>query len=95
VLMYRQLHGLELSRMLILVAKSMLAGAALAAVCAASVHWLLADWPTQAFWYKTVALFGTIIGAGLVFLGVGTALRIEELQELTAMVKRRLGRRRS
>jgi putative peptidoglycan lipid II flippase len=92
VLMYRQLHGLELGRMLVLVAKTTLAGAALAAVCAASVHWPLANWATQAFWYKTGLLCGTIIGAGLLFLGVGTALRIEELQELTAMVKRRLRR---
>ena len=42
--------------------KVAVAGAALAAVCAASSHWLLADWATQAFWSKTVALFGTVIG---------------------------------
>jgi putative peptidoglycan lipid II flippase len=94
VLMYRQLHGLEVGRMMILLGKTAVAGAALAAVCAVSVHWPLADWASQAFWYKTVLLFGTIIGAGLVFLGVGSALRIEELQELTATVKRRLVRRR-
>ena len=95
VLMYRQLHGLELGRMMVLLAKTAVAGAALAAVCAVSVHWPLADWASQAFWYKTGLLFGTITAAGAVFLGVGTALRIEELQELTTTVKRRLLRRRS
>jgi putative peptidoglycan lipid II flippase len=95
VLMYRQLHGLEAGRMLVLLAKTSLAGAALAAICAVSVHWPLADWATQTFWYKTGLLFGTIIAAGTAFLGVGAALRIEELQELTAMVKRRLSRRRA
>jgi putative peptidoglycan lipid II flippase len=94
VLMYRQLHGLELGRMMVLLTKTAVAGAGLAAVCAVSVHWPLADWASQTFWYKTGLLFGTIIGAGLVFLAVGTALRIEELQELTAMVKRRVLRRR-
>jgi putative peptidoglycan lipid II flippase len=94
VLMYRQLHGLEVGRMMVLLTKTAVAGAGLAAVCAVSVHWPLADWATQTFWYKTGLLFGTIIGAGLVFLGVGTALRIEELQELTTMVKRRVLRRR-
>ena len=42
VLMYRQLHGLELGRMMVLLAKTAVAGAALAAVCAVSVHWPLA-----------------------------------------------------
>ena len=94
VLMYRQLHGLELGRMMVLLTKTAVAGAGLAAVCAVSVHWPLADWAIQTFWYKTGLLFGTIMLAGLVFLGVGTALRIEELQELTSMVKRRVLRLR-
>ena len=95
VLMYRQLRGLELGRMMVLLAKTAVAGAGLAAVCAVAVHWPLADWASQTFWYKTCLLFGTIIAAGLVFLGVGTAMRIEELQELSATVKRRFLRRRS
>jgi putative peptidoglycan lipid II flippase len=93
VLMYRQLHGLELRRMMVLLTKTAVAGAALAAICAVSVRWPLADWATQSFWYKTGLLFGTIIGAGLAFLAVGALLRIEELQELSTMVKRRVLRR--
>ncbi|MGO8856386.1 MAG: murein biosynthesis integral membrane protein MurJ [Steroidobacteraceae bacterium] len=93
VLMYRQLSGLELPRMLIMLGKTTIAGAALAGVCAASTHWLLSDWATQAFLPKTGALLGTVTVAGLVFFGVGAALRIEELNELSGAVRRRLRRR--
>jgi putative peptidoglycan lipid II flippase len=93
VLMYRQLSGLELPRMLIMLGKTTIAGAALAGVCAASTHWLLSDWATQAFLPKTGALLGTVTVAGLVFFGVGAALRIEEVNELSGAVRRRLRRR--
>ena len=93
VLMYRQLSGLELPRMLIMLGKTTIAGAALAGVCAASPHWLLSDWATQAFLPKTGALLGTVTVAGLVFFGVGAALRIEEVNELSGAVRRRLRRR--
>jgi hypothetical protein len=73
--------------------KTAIAGAALAGVCAASTHWLLSDWATQAFVRKTSALLGTVTVAGLVFLAVGAALRIEELNELIGAVHRRLRRR--
>src|SRR6202521_4319213 len=76
VLMYRQLGGLETRRMAVLLGKAAIAGAALAAVCAASTHWLLSDWATQTFVRKAAALFATVTAGGLVFLGVGAALRI-------------------
>jgi putative peptidoglycan lipid II flippase len=90
VLMYRELHGLELARMLTLFAKTLLAGAALAAVCAAANHWLLSDWATQSFVRKAAALAATIVAAGLVFACCGLGLKIQELGDLTAAVKRRL-----
>jgi putative peptidoglycan lipid II flippase len=92
VLMYRQLGGLETRRMAVLLGKTAIAGVALAAVCAASTHWLLSDWPTQTFLRKTAALFATMTAGGLVFLGVGAALRIEELDEVIGAVRRRLRR---
>src|SRR3984893_6854781 len=91
-LMYRQLGGLETRRMAVLLGKAAIAGAALAAVCAASTHWLLSDWATQTFLRNTTALFATMTAGGLVFLGVGAALRIEELDEVIGAVKRRLRR---
>src|SRR6202163_94288 len=93
-LMYRQLGGLETRRMAVLLGKAAIAGVALAAVCAASTHWLLSDWPTQSFLRKAGALFATVTIAGLAFLGVGAALRIAELNELIEAVSRRLRRRR-
>jgi len=92
VLMYRQLGGLETRRMAVLLGKTAIAGAALAAVCAGSTHWLLSDWAAQTFLRKGAALFATITAGGLVFLGVGAALRIEELDEVIDAVKRRLRR---
>jgi putative peptidoglycan lipid II flippase len=94
VLMYRQLGGLELRRMLTMLGKTAIAGAALALVCAASSHWLLSDWATQSFARKAGALFATVTVGGLVFLAVGAALRIAELGELIDAVRRRLARRR-
>jgi putative peptidoglycan lipid II flippase len=94
VLMYRQLGGLETRRMAVLLGKAAIAGAALAAVCAVSTHWLLSDWATQTFLRKSAALFATMTAGGLVFLAVGAALSIEELDEVIAAVKRRLRRPR-
>jgi predicted PurR-regulated permease PerM len=70
------------------------AGAALAAVCFASTHWLLVDWPTQAFVPKVSALLATVLGGGAVFALSGVLLRIEELNDLIDMVKRRVRRGR-
>ena len=91
-LMRAQLNGLESRRMLKLLGKVLLASAALAAVCAASSHWLLADWPQQAFLAKLAALLATVFAGALVFTGSGVLLHVEELQELTDVLKRRLKR---
>ena len=91
-LMRKHLKGLESRRMLVMMGKVALAAAALAAVCAASSHWLLADWETQAFFSKLGALLGTVFVGALVFAGCGAALHIEELKELQGALKRRLRR---
>jgi putative peptidoglycan lipid II flippase len=93
-LMSRQLGGLESRRLLVLLGKAAMAGAALAAVCVMSTHWLLADWATQPFVRKAGVLLGTVIAGGVVFGACGIALRIEELDELVATIKRRLHRGR-
>jgi putative peptidoglycan lipid II flippase len=91
-LMRRHLHGLESRRMLVMLAKVAASAAALVAVCAASSHWLLADWATQAFLIKLGVLLGTVIVGALVFVGCGIALHIDELEELQGALKRRLRR---
>jgi putative peptidoglycan lipid II flippase len=91
-LMRRHLGGLESRRMLGMLAKVAVAAAALAAVCAASSRWLLADWATQTLLTNLGALFGTVIVGAFVFAGCGAALHIEELKELQGAIKRRLRR---
>ncbi|HEX4151591.1 MAG TPA: murein biosynthesis integral membrane protein MurJ [Steroidobacteraceae bacterium] len=89
-LMHRQLGNLESRRMLLALVKIGIAGAVLAAVCWASTRWLLPDWATQAFWSKALALFGTVLAAGIAFVAVAAALRLEELTSLLSVVARRL-----
>ena len=91
-LMRRHLHGLESRRMFVMLGKVSVAALGLIAVCAASSHWLLADWESQRFLSKLAALLSTVVAAALVFAGCGAALDIEELKELQAAVKRRLQR---
>jgi putative peptidoglycan lipid II flippase len=91
-LMQRHLGGLESRRMLVTLTKIGLAGAALAAVCAASNHWFLADWATQALWRRTLVLLVTVAVAGGVFGLCAAALKVEELTGLLGSVARRLRR---
>ena len=91
-LMRSHLGGLESRRLLRMLGKTAVAAAVLAAVCAASSHWLLAGWATQAFLSKCAALVGTVIVGALAFAGCGAALHIEELKELQAAILRRLRR---
>jgi putative peptidoglycan lipid II flippase len=93
-LMRRNLQGLQTRRMLIMLVKVTVASAALMAVCAASLHWLLADWATQAFLSKLGALLATVTSGVVVFAVCGTWLRIEELNGLSAAFKRRWRRAR-
>jgi putative peptidoglycan lipid II flippase len=91
-LMQHQLKGLESRHLLSMLAKLALAIVPLVAVCAASSHWLLADWQHQALLPKIAALLVTVIaGAGL-FAASGILLHIEELKELRDAFMRRLRR---
>jgi putative peptidoglycan lipid II flippase len=95
VLMQTQLRGLESRRLFVLLVKIALASASLVAVCAASSHWLLADWQHQALLPKVAALLVTVVaGAGL-FAASGILLHIEELKQLRDAFMRRLKRQRS
>jgi putative peptidoglycan lipid II flippase len=94
-LMHHQLGSLETRRMLAMLGKVAIAGAALFAVCAASSHWLLADWATQGFWSKLIPLLGTVVAGALVFGACGAVLHIEEIDTLREAVRRRLSRGRT
>ena len=69
-----------------------LACAALAAVCWASQHWLLADWTGQGFGRRLGSLLLAVAAGAVAFVVSGVALRIEELEELVTAIRRRLQR---
>jgi putative peptidoglycan lipid II flippase len=91
VLMRRHLGRLESRTMLSLFARLSVASAALAAICWAGAHYLLAGWATERFWPKCGSLAAVIVAGALAFFACASALRIEEVRDLTAAVKRRLG----
>jgi putative peptidoglycan lipid II flippase len=89
-LMQRHIQGLESRRMLALFGRLAFPALGLAAVCAASNHWLLADWATEALAFKVSALGATVFLGALVFIGMGAAFHVEELDEVLGAFKRRL-----
>ncbi len=93
VLMRREVKSLETRTMLVTLLKVLAAGALLALVCWAGQHWLLADWATQKLLLKIVYLGGTIAAGAAVFFGSAMALRLGELDDVTALVRRKLRRR--
>jgi putative peptidoglycan lipid II flippase len=92
-LMRSHLGRLESRTMLALLGKVALASAVLFIIAWAGAHLLLADWAVQPFWPKCLSLLLVIAAAaGAFFLSAG-ALRIGEVRELAAGVRRRLAAR--
>jgi putative peptidoglycan lipid II flippase len=85
-----QLHTGLLVRML---AKVLIAGAALGAVCWSGQHWLLSDWPVQATAAKALGLFATISCAAVAFFAVAALLRVAEVTQVLAVARRKLSKR--
>jgi len=91
-LMRRHLRGLDTGHMSTMLLKVAVATAALAAVCAASMHWLLAGWATEALVPKIGALLLTVCVAIAVFGAAAHVLHVDELHRFTAALRRRLAR---
>ncbi len=92
LLMRKQVQQLETRQMLTTLAKLAVAGAVLALICWAGQVWLLAGWARYSFVLRIVLLFVTIAIAGASFFVVALGLRIEELDDVAALAKRKLGR---
>ena len=90
--MRHRLRGLESGRMFAMLLKLAVAALPLVAVCAASSHWLLAEWATQPFLPKLGALLATVLIGTSVFVGGCALLRVAEVEELAAALRRRLRR---
>jgi putative peptidoglycan lipid II flippase len=92
LLMHRQVRRLETRQMIATLVKLAVAGTVLALVCWAGQIWLLAGWAQQGFLLRVLLLLVTIAIAGASFFAVALALRIEELDDVAALAKRKLGR---
>jgi putative peptidoglycan lipid II flippase len=92
-LMRSHLGRLDSGLMLRLLVRLTVAACVLAAICWAGMHFLLADWATQAFLPKLISLAVVISVAAAAFFFCATALGITELHEITRAVKRRVLRR--
>ena len=83
--------SLETRKLLLGVAKLFVAGAALAVVCHWGGGWMAVAWAETSKLGRAVELGGLIALAGLVFFGMAYLLRIEEMDDLTGALRRRLG----
>jgi putative peptidoglycan lipid II flippase len=95
VLMRRRVETLHTGLMIRTLLKVAVAGAVLALICWTGKYFLLADWAVQSFVMKGIWLLGTIVLAGAGFFVTAMALRIDEIDSLTALVKRKLNRSRT
>ncbi len=91
-LMRRHVERLETRQMAATLAKLAVAATALGAVCWSALRWALPVAAHVGVAGKAVALFATIGVAGAAFFAVAFLLRIEELDDVAAMVRRKLGR---
>lgn len=95
LIMWRHLGTLATRRLLAMLAKVLLAGAALAIVAWAGGHWWLADWATQPFAAKTARLVAVIVLAGGAYALAALALHVDEVKVIAAAIRRRLARARN
>ena len=94
VLMRRQLGALHTRHMAATLGKVLLATLLLALVCWFGSHWLLADWAHMRFLPKLGGLLATIVVAGAGFVGAALLLRIGDVDDIAAAIRRRVARRR-
>lgn len=92
LLMWKQVHRLETRHMIATLVKLSFAGGVLALICWAGQHWLLAGWAHEPFLLRVVLLMAIIAVAAAAFFGVALTLRIEELDDVAAMARSKLGR---
>jgi putative peptidoglycan lipid II flippase len=92
LLMRAHLNGMQSGRLLGALARIGLAGAVLGAICWAGSRYLMESWPLLGVAMRAAMLFAIIGGASIAFFCVAALLRIEEVRDLGAAVKRRIGR---
>ncbi len=92
ILMRRETSALGGRELALTLGKLAVAGGALGAVCWSVEHWVAAGWVSIPFLPRAALLLGTIGIAAGAFFGTALLLRIEELEDIAGLVKRKLGR---
>jgi hypothetical protein len=91
--MHRAVGSLETRRMMLGLCKLALSGGALAAVCFWGDRLLAKDWTTHGTAVRLAELSAVISVAGMAFFAVAWLLRVEEMEDLLSVVRRKLKRR--
>ncbi|HYR58725.1 MAG TPA: lipid II flippase MurJ, partial [Chthoniobacteraceae bacterium] len=92
VLMHRHVGSLETRQMAATLGKLALAGTALATVCWCGERWVFAGWSALHLPLRLALLLAVIAVAAGAFFGTALLLRIEELDDVAAIVRRKFGR---
>jgi putative peptidoglycan lipid II flippase len=90
-LMWRHAHRLETRRLFTGLGKICVAGVLLALVCWAANYWWLDAWEQLRFFEKLCALLAAIIVSLITFFGAAFLLRVDEVQDVVDLVRRRTG----
>jgi putative peptidoglycan lipid II flippase len=90
-LMWRHARRLETRRLFAGLGKICVAGMLLALVCWAANYWWLDAWEQLRFFEKVCALLTTIIVSLITFFGAAFLLRVNEVQDVVDLVRRRTG----
>jgi putative peptidoglycan lipid II flippase len=90
-LMWRHIRRLETRRMLAGLGKICVAGMLLALVCWAANYWWLDAWEQLRFFKKLCVLLAAILVSLITFFGAAFLLRVDEVQDLVDLVRRRTG----
>ncbi len=91
-MMAKHAGGLQTRALVVTLVKIGLAALPLAAICWAAQFYLLADLATVGLAYKAGVVFGAIAVAGGAFFTVAYVLRIEEVDDLVSIFRRRFSR---
>jgi putative peptidoglycan lipid II flippase len=91
-LMRKETKLLGTRLMVMTLGKIFVAAIPLAAICWAAQNTVLAGWNGLAFPLKTFYLLATIAAGSILFFGTALLLRIDGLEEVTALLRRKLGR---
>ena len=89
-MMIRQTDGLESDALLENVAKLAVAAIPMTLVCLGAQHWFFAHLDRMLFLPKVIGVVGTVSLAAALFGGMTALLRIDEVEDVVALVKRKL-----